>query len=252
MTSGRALLLFARSPEGEARAKGIPGSGASALFSALAVSWAEAARHSGARLIVAGPASCRNRLEALLGRWNPEVRLQAEGSFGDRLAESAEEALRLGAGTLLIAGGDCPAPAPAEIEAAFAALESSPATAALGPAGDGGLYLIGLPPAHRDLLRTVGRRDAALFERIRGALLSRSVRVRVLPPISDIDAVSDLRRVRDAARSDAAWAPFEELLKSALAPDRAREVRSPPAASSVFADFRTLRGPPPGLGCPSA
>ncbi len=244
MAGARALLLFARSPEAEARAKGFAAGKAGALFSALASSWAEAARRAGARLIVATPRSCRSRLETLLGSPETAFCTQAEGTFGERLADSAFAAFRHGAGALLVAGIDCPAPRSEELDAAFAFLEGA-GGAVLGPAGDGGLYLVGLPESQASLLRSIGLRERDLFERLRAALVSRGLAVRVLHTVADLDGPSDLRRLKSAPGPEAPWAPFRALLDLALAPDRPPERLSLRPAGPALADPSTPRGPPP-------
>jgi len=72
---------------------------------------------------------------------------QGEGDLGQRMTHLSE---RLGPGPLVYIGSDTPEVATADIEAAFDALETSDAV--LGPALDGGYWLIGFSQAQRQLL----------------------------------------------------------------------------------------------------
>jgi rSAM/selenodomain-associated transferase 1 len=70
------------------------------------------------------------------------VRLQGRGSLGVRLQRQRQCARADGARAVVIVGSDLPELAAADLEAAFASLERVPLV--LGPARDGGYWLIGL------------------------------------------------------------------------------------------------------------
>jgi len=67
---------------------------------------------------------------------------QGTGDLGERLCRAFLDAFASGARRVVVIGSDCPDVTPAEIEAAWAALERH--DVALGPATDGGYWLIGL------------------------------------------------------------------------------------------------------------
>lgn len=69
---------------------------------------------------------------------------QGEGSLGLRLRRQVERARREGVTELVLIGSDLPQLCGADLLAAFAALRRSPLV--LGPARDGGYWLIGLSP----------------------------------------------------------------------------------------------------------
>lgn len=113
---------------------------------------------------------------------------QGPGSLGDRMRRAMRAAP---AGPVVIIGADAPALRAGHIEAAFKALGS--ADAVVGPAADGGYWLIGL--ARR-------RRAPALFENVRWsgpdaladtlATLPPSFLTAYLPVLRDIDEAEDL------------------------------------------------------------
>src|ERR1051325_709601 len=67
---------------------------------------------------------------------------QREGDLGARMANAFEESFRQGSPATIIIGSDCPALNPGILEKAFNSLLSS--AVVMGPANDGGYYLIGL------------------------------------------------------------------------------------------------------------
>jgi glycosyltransferase A (GT-A) superfamily protein (DUF2064 family) len=201
----RALLLFARSPETEARSKGLPLRSGAALFHRIAQLWSEAAKSSGARLFISTDATgwTANVPEAFVLR-------QSGPTFGIRLADSVEQTLTNGVTALLVAGIDTPPPNPAILEKAFSHLEQGRPAGVIGPARDGGIYLLGLKHADRDLLEGIQLRQTDLVEQCRlffgeGCLLE-------LPLASDLDSLRDARRV--ARKPETVWVGFQPFLTS--------------------------------------
>lgn len=97
-------------------------------------------------------------------RWSQEcgaarVVLQGPGSLGLRLQRQVNRALREGAGGVLLIGSDLPELALADLEEACRALEQQPLV--LGPARDGGYWLIGLRHSWRALFSGATGADPA-------------------------------------------------------------------------------------------
>jgi rSAM/selenodomain-associated transferase 1 len=122
------------------------------------------------------------------------LRGQSGADLGERMQHAIDEALRRCRGAIVI-GCDCPELAAADLDAAARLLEHE-ADVVLGPAEDGGYYLVGL-----------GRPCAALFEGVQwgsGTVLARTranaaalgLRLRELPMRWDVDRPEDLRRYR--------------------------------------------------------
>jgi rSAM/selenodomain-associated transferase 1 len=116
---------------------------------------------------------------------------QGAGDLGERLVRAFDEAFARGAAMVIVIGSDCPALEPADLESARAALRDHDVV--VGPAEDGGYWLIGLR-AHRPALfqsipwSTNQVLDATLRHAQEGQL-----RVHQLRTLRDIDTLEDWR-----------------------------------------------------------
>jgi rSAM/selenodomain-associated transferase 1 len=141
------------------------------------------------RVLFHAPASA----EAEITAWFPGEALcpQADGDLGDRMAAAFEAVFRDGARRATLIGTDVPWLTSGEMTRALASLDDSDVV--LGPAEDGGYYLIGLqcpqPALFRELPWSTPSILAATLERAHEVGLS----VHLLPPHRDIDGADDLR-----------------------------------------------------------
>ncbi len=118
---------------------------------------------------------------------------QGDGDLGERLERAFAEAWARGARHAVAIGTDCPDLSETDITGAFAALEG--VDVALGPAVDGGYYLIGLRASEPNSLRLFRDVDWST-ERVYAQTLRRAaaekLRVGELPTRRDIDTLDDL------------------------------------------------------------
>lgn len=137
------------------------------------------------------PPDARAELELLV----PDgVRLlpQRGADLGERVAAAAGDVLSGRAGPLPVIGTGAPTLTPALLDRAAAALRE-PADAVLGPALDGGYYLIGLHRPQPDLFAL----DPGLWggDRVLAATLAAAhaagLTVRLLPRVRDLDTPED-------------------------------------------------------------
>lgn len=127
------------------------------------------------------------------GRWFPgglPARPQGRGDIGERM----RRALDAEPGDAVLIGADIPGIEPADIRSAFAALRRNDAV--LGPARDGGFWLIGLRRGFRPrhLFCDVRWSAPETLQDALSALPSRC-RVATVRTLSDIDDADDYRRL---------------------------------------------------------
>ena len=127
--------------------------------------------------------------------WLPGVPLRAQGGgeLGERLAAAFGRAFARSAKRVAIVGTDAPGLTRATVLRAFGALDE--ADIVLGPAEDGGYYLIALREPQPELLRGIDWSTP----RVLGQTLERAASVRLtvrhLEPQRDVDTLADLRSV---------------------------------------------------------
>ena len=122
------------------------------------------------------------------------VRPQVAGDLGQRIAASFEQAFAAGADAVVLTGSDIPGLNSQTVRAAFDALDASPVV--IGPASDGGYYLIGMRAPGASLFEGIewsSERVLAQTEALAGV---HGLVVARLPEQHDVDTVEDLVRWR--------------------------------------------------------
>ena len=119
-----------------------------------------------------------------------DYRAQGRGSLGVRLQRAFADGFSEGFRRLVVIGSDLPAISPALLRDAIGALEENEAV--IGPAADGGYYLLGLrrpvPALFRDVPWSTSEVCAATLERLRAG----GVSPRILSTMQDVDTAADL------------------------------------------------------------
>jgi hypothetical protein len=201
-----ALVVFAREPQrGRVKTRLVP-----PLTRDQALALHTACLQSTAALAASLPPSVRLRLY-LSSRSLPaarrvarglqlpprlQVRVQGGDDLGARLARAFAELGAEGHDRVVVVGSDSPALPRRRLQSAFAALGR--AEAVLGPARDGGYYLIGLRLPCAGLSRLFRRIDwgtPRAFRQTRARLRAAGLRLRLLPPGDDVDTAADLNRL---------------------------------------------------------
>ncbi len=117
---------------------------------------------------------------------------QGGGDLGMRLQVAFESALHLGAKHVVVIGSDCPDVTAADIQRAWEALQSHDVV--IGPASDGGYWLIGLNQPERSLFEGLAwSTDKVLAQTIERCRAS-GLRVKLLRELDDVDTEDDWRR----------------------------------------------------------
>ena len=154
---------------------------------------------------VVGATPVRRRVVALEGRpgsWLPEdweVVVQRSGTFGQRLAGAIEDSWDAAPLPILLIGMDTPQLDQRLLESAARALLRPGVDAVLGPAHDGGYWLLGTRAPVAGMFDGVpmstDHTGAAQLRRLDQLGLHRTV----VPPLRDVDTIADARAVAAAA-----------------------------------------------------
>lgn len=141
---------------------------------------------------------------SLFGLEHVEVWLQGEGDLGARQARIAARALEIAPFVLAI-GSDSPGLPRSVFEAARAALIQHDAV--IGPAEDGGYYLLGLRRSVPGLFDGLPWSSPTTFEAMKERLASRGFSVTTIQRWFDVDEAEDLTRLARALETGEIDAP---------------------------------------------
>lgn len=119
-------------------------------------------------------------------------------NLGLRMREAIEEVKRGGAGQVVVIGTDCPAVESQTVVHAFSALET--ADLVLGPAHDGGYYLIGVHRAHAVLFSGIPWSSPDTLRQTMVAADANGLRTVLLAPQRDVDTAGDWAAVAHLVR----------------------------------------------------
>jgi rSAM/selenodomain-associated transferase 1 len=202
------ILVFVRAPlPGTVKrrlAAGIGAEAALAVYRHLAERAVAAARalEPGVRVRVHfTPAAEEESVREWLGE-GPEYLPQRGEDLGERLRMACDEAFGAGYGPLLVIGSDLPGLCAGVLRQGLALLASH--ASVLGPALDGGYYLLGLrDPVQGVFDRIPWSSDAVLGTTLR-RLAAAGLDPALLPPLRDVDSVADLPAGWEAWAKEAA------------------------------------------------
>jgi len=144
------------------------------------------------RIIFYSPAGRKNEFSV----WVPGERLIAqEGEdIGEIMLNAFTALFREGAAKAVITGVDIPDLDRLIIGQAFAFLDS--ADVVMGPASDGGYYLIGMKAVHPEIFQGIQWSSQTVFEATAAAVRRLRLSLRVVATLYDVDNLEDLLRFR--------------------------------------------------------
>jgi len=142
---------------------------------------------------------CRERYGVVLHE-------QAQGDLGERMHKALESALAQAEAAILV-GTDIPSIEAADLDAAFQALQQGK-DAVVGPAHDGGYYLIGLKQPNRRLFEGINWGTSTVFQATLARLQQLEMDWLCLREHADVDTPEDYRRLLEAIRLDTAPGNF--------------------------------------------
>ncbi|HMK61810.1 MAG TPA: TIGR04282 family arsenosugar biosynthesis glycosyltransferase [Dissulfurispiraceae bacterium] len=142
-------------------------------------------------LIAYWPDEAEERVVAWLGK-KKKYLLQTGRDLGEKMKNAFERAFENGCLRAVLIGSDFPDLPVSIIEEAFSALDSKPAV--IGPAKDGGYYLIGFKKDHlmNGIFEGISWGSPDVFEKTMSVFEREGVDVHLLPSWWDIDRLEDL------------------------------------------------------------
>ena len=192
------LLLFTRYPEeGTSKTRLIPALGAAgaADLQRRMTEWTVAVV---ARFIERFPVSAEIRYDGgsldQMAAWlaSPIPCIPQEGNdLGARLASAFAAAFAGGARRVVVIGADCPGLTVGVLVAAFAALSRHDLV--LGPATDGGYYLLGLSREAPSIFSEIPWGSAEVLAATLARAEALALSIQLLEPLADVDRPEDLR-----------------------------------------------------------
>jgi rSAM/selenodomain-associated transferase 1 len=152
------------------------------------------------RLVFFDPPEAAERIRS----WLPSGRLrkQARGDLGARMAAAFARCFDRGAGRVALVGTDAPALGRADVLAAFAELAAHDVV--LGPAYDGGYYLVALRAPQPSLFDGMAWSTSSVLDETLARAAAAGLSVARLRPLRDVDTLDDVR---------AEWAALAPLLR---------------------------------------
>jgi uncharacterized protein len=140
-------------------------------------------------------------------QWNYVA--QGNGDLGQRLCRAFQQAFSSGVTKVVVIGTDCPEITAASLTTAFDALRKHDLV--LGPAVDGGFYLLGLRRPRTSLFAGIAWGTDAVLHQILDTAERLRLSIRLLAPLHDVDRPEDLS-VWEAAVG--AWSKTHRMAKS--------------------------------------
>lgn len=123
--------------------------------------------------------------------WNGcEKHLQTAGDLGNKMEHAIQSAMEKGHQRVVIIGSDCYDLTTAILQASFDQLIQNQVV--IGPATDGGYYLLGMQAPYRSLMKNISWSTAAVFEQTMQQIVYHQLTVATLPVLSDVDTEADL------------------------------------------------------------
>lgn len=156
------------------------------------------------RVVSVTPASAVDEVRAIAPR-EVDVVAQGDGDLGARMERAFHDLFARGARGVVLVGSDLPGLSSAVVRSAVEALDARSGCVVLGPAEDGGYYLIGATSTPAILFRGIEWSTADVFARTDARARQFGLQTVLLPIGRDIDSLADLATVPPSAVRTRRW-----------------------------------------------
>jgi len=191
------VLIFVRAPEpGRVKtrlAADVGDEAALRIYETLALHTVDAARGLGDEVrarVCYTPAEAGDAVRGWLGRGEVEYRSQGAGDLGARMRQAFEESFDDGAERVVIVGSDLPDMSADLLREALDHLDRH--AAVLGPALDGGYYLLGLRGMVPNVFESIPWSTERVLETTLARFAEAGIEPALLAPRNDVDTTDDL------------------------------------------------------------
>jgi glycosyltransferase A (GT-A) superfamily protein (DUF2064 family) len=175
---------------------------------------------------------------------------QEGSSFGGRLRHAMAQATLISSGPIVVLGSDTPKISDRHIRQALQAVRSDPAAVVIGPATDGGIYLLASRRPIGEILLDVRWCGSNACADLMRSFAAPGFHVVLLEPLGDLDNRKDLESwLAESHTSRDGWIAIVRRLRGSLAllrwstpshrapasrrPPRLQEGRAPPLAPTT-------------------
>lgn len=184
-------------------------------------------------VVVYTPAGTRETRDAIFGKSFRYVR-QRGSSFGRRLCNAVDDLFDDGFGSVCLIDSDSPTLPAAYLARAVEQLKLPGERVVIGPAVDGGYYLIGLQRPTPALFDNIAWSTSAVFEQTCERARSAGITADILPPWYDVDDAAGLQQLKDDLRAPPIAAAYAaESTRAYLALPPRHDVTGPRSALLV-------------------
>ena len=189
------LLLLTKAPDpGQVKTRLIPLLGevaAAELYSQLVHDCLGLCTHAALSPvdIWCSPSSEHPFFQQCKARYQATLHTQVPGDLGQRMSRAIKTTLE-GADYAVVIGADCPALCLADLVDAFNALDTG-TDVVIGPAEDGGYYLIGMRNHHTSLFTDIPWSTSAVLPVTEERIRTQNLRLQMLPLRKDLDTPED-------------------------------------------------------------
>ena len=187
--NSQALIIFARKPEAGKVKTRLSATIGNEKALAIYIRLLEHTRH------IVNELSCEKYVflthEKHDDFWNGfNHELQLEHSLGDRMSHAFALLFKKGHKHVIIIGTDCPDITPEIVEEAFRQLSSNDIV--IGPAEDGGYYLLGMNRYHATLFQDIQWSSEVVYNQTIEKINDNNLSYYNLPELSDVDEEKDV------------------------------------------------------------
>ena len=191
------VAMMARAPSSEGKSRLIrdlgTSDGAGLRLAFLRDTFESVSALRATKAVLYTPPECEAEMRALTP-FPAVFRPQRGATLGDRMRDGAGDLLASGFDAVVLIGSDLPTLPLAHVIAALGILTRRAEVLVLGPAEDGGYYLIGLNQSRPELFTRIPWGTSLVLQRTRDAAEALGIPVETLPMWYDVDSPSDLRR----------------------------------------------------------